>query len=77
MKASELRDKNLRDLRELSDECRRDLFDLRFKHYTGQLVETASLKVARRNVARIETVIRDIEIKEARAAAEQKTESNP
>ena len=68
MKASELREKSLQDLRELSDECRKDLFDLRFKHYTGQLVDTASLKKARRNVARVETVLREREI--AQTAAE-------
>ncbi len=68
MKASELREKSLQDLRELSDECRRDLFDLRFKHYTGQLVDTASLRKARRVVARVETVIREREI--AQTAAE-------
>ena len=62
MKASELREKSLQDLQELSDECRKDLFDLRFKHYTGQLVDTASLKRARRTVARVETVIRQREI---------------
>ena len=68
MKASELREKSLQDLQELSDEVRKDLFDLRFKHYTGQLVDTASLKKARRNVARVETVIREREI--AQTAAE-------
>jgi large subunit ribosomal protein L29 len=61
MKVSELREKSVQDLRELSDERRRELFDLRFKHYTGQLLDTASLKKARRDVARIETVIRQLE----------------
>ena len=61
MKATELREKSVQDLRELSDERRRELFDLRFKHYTGQLLDTASLKKARRDVARIETVIRQLE----------------
>jgi large subunit ribosomal protein L29 len=59
MKATELREKSLDDLRFLSDERRRELFDLRFKHYTGQLIDTASLKKARREIARIETVIRE------------------
>lgn len=61
MKANELREKSVQDLTELIDERRRELFDLRFKHYTGQLLDTASLKKARRDVARIETVIRQIE----------------
>jgi large subunit ribosomal protein L29 len=37
------------------------LFDLRFKHYTGQLLDTASLKKVRRDIARIETVLREVE----------------
>jgi large subunit ribosomal protein L29 len=62
MMANELREKSLEDLRYMSDERRRELFDLRFKHYTGQLIDTASLKKARRDIARIETIIRDRQI---------------
>ena len=65
MKASELREKSLQDLKELSDESRQALFDLRFKHYTGQLMDTASLKRARRLIATVETVIREREIAQA------------
>ena len=62
MKANELREKRLDDLQFLSDERRRELFDLRFKHYTGQLMDTASLKKTRREIARIETIIRERQI---------------
>ena len=68
MKAAELREKSIADLRDLSDERRRELFDLRFKHYTGQLINTASLKSSRRQIARIETIIRQREC--AQTAAE-------
>ncbi|MGC6419191.1 MAG: 50S ribosomal protein L29 [Bradymonadia bacterium] len=61
MKTSELREKSAQDLRDLSDERRRELFDLRFKHYTGQLLDTAALKKTRRDIARIETVLREVE----------------
>ena len=62
MQASDLREKSLEELRELGHETRKDLFDSRFKHYTGQLVDTASLKTKRRAIARIETIIREREI---------------
>ena len=62
MNATELREKSLEELRELSEECRKELFELRFKHYTSQLVDTSSLKKTRREIARIETVIREREI---------------
>ena len=68
MNATELREKSLEELRELSKECRKELFELRCKHYTSQLVDTSSLKKTRREIARIETVIREREI--AQTAAE-------
>ena len=65
MKANELREKSLEELRTLNDEERKSLFDLRFKHYTGQLMDTASLTRTRRNIARLETVIRELELAQA------------
>ncbi|MGB0647358.1 MAG: 50S ribosomal protein L29 [Bradymonadia bacterium] len=62
MKASELREKSVAELREMSDAERKALFDLRFQHYTGQLMDTASLSRTRRNIARLETVIRELEL---------------
>lgn len=59
MNASDLREKTVDELRALGEERRKELFDLRFKHYTGQLVNTAALKTTRREVARIETIIRE------------------
>lgn len=59
MNAAELRQKSISELQELDTEFRRRLFDLRFKHYTGQLVNTAELKATRRGIARIQTIIRE------------------
>ena len=59
MIATELREKSVQELKVLGQERRKDLFDLRFQHYTGQLVNTAELKTARRDVARIETILRE------------------
>jgi len=67
MNASELRSQSIEDLKELSKERRKELFELRFKHYTGQLTDSASLKNARRDIARIETVIREREIAQTTA----------
>lgn len=71
MNASELREKSVDELRTLSDERRKELFDLRFKHYTGQLVNTAALRSTRRDIARIETIIRERQISQT-ATAEAK-----
>jgi large subunit ribosomal protein L29 len=59
MNAAELREKSVDELKALDSEYRRRLFDLRFKHYTGQLVNTADLKATRRGIARIQTIIRE------------------
>ncbi|MEC8024308.1 MAG: 50S ribosomal protein L29 [Myxococcota bacterium] len=34
-----------------------ELFKLRFQHHTGQLQDTASVRTARRDLARIKTII--------------------
>ncbi|MFN3202306.1 MAG: 50S ribosomal protein L29 [Bradymonadia bacterium] len=62
MKAKDLREKSVDELKALSAELRRQSFDLRFKHYTGQLLNTAEIRVTRRDIARVETVIREREL---------------
>ena len=52
---------NLEDpqLVEFVDNARRDLFNLRFQHATGQLENTARLKQAKTDLARGMTVARE------------------
>jgi large subunit ribosomal protein L29 len=59
MKASELRELSADELQAKSNELRGELFNLKVKHSTGQLEDTARLALLRRNVARVETVIRE------------------
>ena len=62
MKASELRDMLEVDLREHIETARRELFGLRFQHATGELDDTASLRKAKKEVARALTVANEREI---------------
>jgi large subunit ribosomal protein L29 len=62
VKAAELRDMAEPDLRDHINTVRRELFGLRFQHATGELDDTASLKKAKREVARALTVAREREI---------------
>jgi large subunit ribosomal protein L29 len=64
MEASDLRDMLEADLREHIVTARRELFGLRFQHATGELDNTASLREAKKEVARALTVAneRGIEI---------------
>lgn len=59
MKAAELRDMLEPDLHDHIRTARRELFGLRFQHATGELEDTASLRKAKREVARALTVARE------------------
>ena len=62
MKAKELRDLSEEELREKIDELGQELFNLRFQKGTGQLGNTAIIPKTKRDLARVKTVLREIEI---------------
>ena len=57
-KRKELANLSREDLGKRLEEARQDLFDLRFKHATGQLEKTAELPAAKREVARLLTYMK-------------------
>ena len=59
MKASELRELTLDELATKARETRNEYFGARVRFATGQLENTAKLRLLRRDVARIETVLRE------------------
>ena len=58
MKGSEVHALNDHDLVERLKEARQEAFNLRFRHATGELENTAGLRAARRDIARLLTVVR-------------------
>jgi large subunit ribosomal protein L29 len=58
MKAHELRDLTEEELRQKEAEVKRKLFTLRFQMATGQQDNTAALKETKKDIARIQTVLR-------------------
>jgi large subunit ribosomal protein L29 len=56
MKAVEVHNLEDSQLVEFADGARKELFNLRFQHATGQLENTARLKQAKRDLARALTV---------------------
>jgi large subunit ribosomal protein L29 len=58
MKPSEVHALDDQDLVERLREARQEAFNLRFRHATGELEDTAKLGAARRDVARLLTVAR-------------------
>jgi large subunit ribosomal protein L29 len=61
MKASKLRDMSREDLIAEESELRMQLLKLRFQAATGQLESAPKLKSIRRDIARIQTVLREME----------------
>ena len=62
------------ELFEKLSDAKEELFNLRFQHVTGQLDNTARLSVVRKQVARVNTELREREIAAAEAlAADEET----
>lgn len=66
--AKELRDLNDNELIQKLAEAKEEQFNLRFQAATGQLDNTARLPEVRRDVARLNTLLREREIAAAEAA---------
>lgn len=62
MKAPELRELTSRELEEALAEAKEELFNLRFQYATNQLDNTARIRQVKKEIARINTVIREQEI---------------
>jgi large subunit ribosomal protein L29 len=63
MKATDLREKSLQDLVELRTSLSGDMFQTRLKNFTNRLDDTSSIRKSRRDLARVITVIRQIELR--------------
>ncbi len=64
MKIHEIRENKTEELRKLIDEEGRNLVDLRFAHQLKQLTNTAKLKITKKEVARMKTILRERELAE-------------
>ena len=66
MKASDLREKSVEDLRELQKTLAHDVFDSRLKNFTNRLDDTSAIRKTRRDLARVITLLRERELNVAR-----------
>ncbi len=69
MKASDLREKSVEDLRELQKTLARDVFQNRLKNFTNRLDDTSSVRKSRRDLARVVTVLKERTLGIVRAGA--------
>lgn len=63
MKARELRELDDDELRKKEKDLREELFNLRFQHATGQLENTQRMKLVKREIARVLTILRERELR--------------
>ena len=66
MKVEDVRKMAAEEIRTKISDSREEMMKLRFQQVTGQLTDSSHLKVLRRDIARMETILRETE----RAAVE-------
>lgn len=59
MKVGDLRDLSVDELKGKEKDLREELFNLRFQHATGQLENTARIRLVRKDLARIKTILNE------------------
>ena len=57
MKTKEIREMQLEQIRTKLSDSREELLKLRFQQVTGQLTDTSRLRILRREIARMETIL--------------------
>ena len=59
VKSSELRDLKPGEIETKLSDAREELMKLRFQQVTGQLTDTSRLRILRREIARMQTILRE------------------
>ncbi|MCJ7440918.1 MAG: 50S ribosomal protein L29 [Thermoanaerobaculaceae bacterium] len=57
MKAKDLREKSIEELHNSQAELKEQLFKLRFQKATGQIQNPAKIRLVRKDIARLETIL--------------------
>ena len=65
MELNKIREMSEAELNAELNKMKKDLFNLRFQHVTGQLENPILLRQTRRDIARVKTIIREKEIARA------------
>jgi large subunit ribosomal protein L29 len=69
MKLAEIRLKSNEELKAQLSDTRHEYMNLRFQMVTGQLTDTSRLKQTRRQIATLETILRERELAASREGA--------
>jgi len=69
MRARELRELSIDEMRQKEHDLKEELFNLRFQRATGQLENLTRLTAVKRDIARVKTVLRESTGKESNEKA--------
>jgi large subunit ribosomal protein L29 len=70
MKAADIRKMSLAEIEEELINARHELLNLRFQTITGQMTDTSRTRIIRRDIARMETILRERQLAEAAEESE-------
>ncbi len=62
MKASEIREKSHQEMLEELEGCKRELLNFRFQWQAGEISNSAQYNHIRKDIARLKTVLREVEL---------------
>jgi len=62
MKANEIRALSAEEMLRKVDDLKQEFFNLRFQHETGQLENPQKMKQTKRDIARVKTIIKLLEL---------------
>jgi len=77
MKAKDMREKSLEDLREMEKSLANDAFQSKLKNFTNRLDDTSQIKKLRRDVARVKTLLGELGRKPVTAKVPVAAKSKP
>ena len=66
MKASSLRELSAAELTNKLDDLKKELFNLKFQHSTNQLENPQRIVAVKKDIARVNTVLRQLELQESK-----------
>ena len=72
MKAKEVREKTLKELEQKLHSLKEQLFNLRYQARTGRLEKPSQIRNIKRDIARINTIVKEQEIKDAKSPRQKK-----
>jgi large subunit ribosomal protein L29 len=67
MKPNEIREMSPDEMGQKIKDLKQELFNLRFQHEVGQLENSARLTQTRKDIARVQTVLRNLELQQKEA----------